>query len=366
MPVCVAPFVAAVQRKGQNAATYLLRDEFTTARADGSVNGTAAEPGPGTRAVATANGGTVAIAGDDLQLVGGATSYNDANFSLTPSFARAAGVLVLITDLEVSNVDAAYIGVDGDQSVQYDDSCWNMSGNRLRPQAIDTDGLSGGTHTVAIVLRATGAWYLRKNGADWDVLWVTGVGGDNPLYVGATQYAASPMDIGGIRVAQLGAPWNASDTGIATQVLAGARAPGDTFTHEGNCLIEFTVGTVPAALQIELRFRVQDATNYWQVTIDSAGNLDLDEVVAGVVTQRGTAADVITNGDRIVIVADGTTIKVYEANTLRIAYAAAANFATETDGELETEGTGGAVTEIISWPRTLSGAALAELEKYTT
>jgi len=38
--------VAAVQRKGQIAAiTYLLRDEFTTDRAAGAVNGTAAEPG---------------------------------------------------------------------------------------------------------------------------------------------------------------------------------------------------------------------------------------------------------------------------------------------------------------------------------
>jgi hypothetical protein len=73
---------------------------------------------------------------------------------------------------------------------------------------------------------------------------------------------------------------------------------------------------------------------------------------------------VVANSDRIVIVADGTTIRVFEANTQRITYAAAANFQTETDGELETEGTGGAVTDIVSWPRTLSGAALAELQRY--
>ena len=33
---------------------------------------------------------------------------------------------------------------------------------------------------------------------------------------------------------------------------------------------------------------------------------------------------------------------------------------------LETEGTAGAVTDIVSWPRVLSGAALAELERYTS
>lgn len=353
------------QHKGQNAAiTYLLRDEFTTDCAAGAVNGTAAEPGPGTRSAVQNNGGTVVLNGGDLQLTGGATSYNDANFSLTPSFARAAGVLVLFTAVEVGSTDAAIIGVDGDQGDQYSDNYFNMSGNRLRPNSIDTDALAEGLYTLAIVLRAAGAHYLRLNGTDWDVLYVINTGTDNPLYVGATQYAATTIDIGGIRVAQLGAPWNASDYGIATQRLAGARSAGDTFTHEANCLIEFTVATLPIADQIELRFRVQDATNYWQVTVDGAGNLDLDEVVAGVVTQRGTAAGVVANSDRIVIVADGTTIRVFEANTQRITYAAAANFQTETDGELETEGTGGAVTDIVSWPRTLSGAALAELQRY--
>jgi len=158
-------------------------------------------------------------------------------------------------------------------------------------------------------------------------------------------------------------PWN-NDYGIVTQRLSGARLAGDAFTHEANALIEFVVATVPSAGQIELRFRIQDATNYWQVTVDSAGNLDLDEVVAGVVTQRGTSAAVIVNGDRIVIQMHGTNVKIFEANTIRINYAAATNFQTKTDGELETE-SDGAVTDIISWPRTISGAAAATLDRYS-
>ena len=46
--------------------SYLLRDEFTSALAAGSVNGTAAEPGPGTRAVTDAN--------SKLSITGGALS----------------------------------------------------------------------------------------------------------------------------------------------------------------------------------------------------------------------------------------------------------------------------------------------------
>ena len=176
---------------------------------------------------------------------------------------------------------------------------------------------------------------------------------------------AVPAHSGGeysfIRLSLLGPPWD-TDYGIATDRLAGARTAGDTFEHEADCLIEAEIDTIPSSDQIELRFRIQDANNYWRVTIDSSGNIDLDEVVSGSPTQRGTSAGVISNSDRIVIIADDETIKVYEANNLRITYTSAANFKTATSGELETEGTGGAVSDIVSWPRALSGAALAALE----
>jgi hypothetical protein len=71
---------------------------------------------------------------------------------------------------------------------------------------------------------------------------------------------------------------------------------------------------------------------------------------------------VVTTGERIGWIAFGSTIAVYDATERRINYTSAANFQTETDGELETEGTGGAVTRIEVWPRTLSGAALAALD----
>ena len=99
--------------------------------------------------------------------------------------------------------------------------------------------------------------------------------------------------------------------------------------------------------------------------------MSLDEIVGGSPTVRGSSAGVVANGGRIVIIADDTTIKIYttvkkyEANNLQITYTSATNFKTETDGELDNLGTGGAVSDLISWPRTLSGAALTELEKYT-
>ena len=206
--------------------------------------------------------------------------------------------------------------------------------------------------------------YLIKGGAfaDWRLMLPTVGGSGLTIYPGI-----SCVDGDGwhdnVSLQQLGAPWDTA-YGIATQRLAGARSAGDTFTHEADCSIEFTVATLPTAGQVELFFRIQDATNYWQVTVDSTGALDLDEVVAGAATQRGTSAGAITAGERIVINAHSQTIDVFDPGARHIHYTTAANFLTETDGELNDEGTGGAVTDIVSWPYALSGAALAQLTRY--
>lgn len=369
----------AGRSKGQNAAIYLLRDEFTTDRAAGAVNGTAAEPGPGTRTVVD-SGGNMSIASGQIQVAATVGGGDPGLVYADIPVVRAAGV-ALIASIDHTNRRVA-VGFNtdttptatGEYNAVYSDYAGGppalYAGGAYVPGGSLGDTTVGKTYLVSLVLRSTGVYALIKSTEDalypeWTLLWVANEGNAATLYAfwGIRTVALDPMQF--VRVAQLTAPWNASDYGIATQRLAGARSAGDTFTHEANCLIEFTVATLPGAgTQIELRFRVQDATNYWQVTVDSTGALDLDEVVAGVVTQRGTAAGVIANGDRIVITAVGQTIKVYEANTLRITYATAANFVTETDGELETEGTGGAVTNIVSWPRVLSGATLAELQRY--
>ena len=370
------PIAATMARgsKGQNAAIYLLRDEFTTDRAAGAVNGTAAEPGPGNRTVNDVES-VITVATGKLTFANPATPVHSDEYVVYPAVARATG-LMAYSRFGYTAAGSAYpLGLcnavvpsgAGNGNFTADFYIANIIRVQNAVAGITEIGAvaSGTEYQLALVLRSIGTHFLIKGGAftAWTLLWSSVNDNTATLYPAISQYNGA-FTVDDLRVAQLGAPWVA-DYGIITQRLAGARSAGDTFAHEANTLIEFTATTVPAALQIELRFRIQDATNYWQVTVDSTGALDLDEVVAGVVTQRGTAAGMVANGDRIVIVADSTTIKVYEAGMLRITYALAANFATETDGELWTEGTGGAVTDIISWPRTLSGAALAELEKYT-
>jgi len=215
------------------------------------------------------------------------------------------------------------------------------------------------------IMRSVGSFVIVRGDtyADWTLMNVQNDNG-NDEYPGFANLT-SVGTIDSFRVADLPANdytiWN-DDFGIVTQRLSGARAPGDTFTHEANFLAEFTVTTLPSSGQIEFWFRIQDASNYWSVTVNSAGDIDLDEVVAGVPTQRGTAAGFIVAPERVLIAAEGTTIDVFDRTTRRIQYTSASNFQTETNGELDTEGTGGAVDDIVIWPRILSGTAKAALD----
>jgi hypothetical protein len=65
----------------------------------------------------------------------------------------------------------------------------------------------------------------------------------------------------------------------------------------------------------------------------------------------------------MVVIADGTTIRVYANNVLKITYTSATNFQTATQGRVYL-GTGGAVSDIVTYPRYLSGEALTVLNRY--
>lgn len=218
-----------------------------------------------------------------------------------------------------------------------------------------SSALSLGTaYEVAVVLRSTGAFLLQKVSGVWTLLWV------DPSTSTATMYPTTATGGNALaarlalpRVADLPAPWN-GDYGIATQRLAGARSAGDTGAHTANCLLDWTETTIPSAGTTDFRFRVQDASNYWQLTISSTGALTLNEVVAGTPTSRGSSAAAVANGNRVVVVADGSTIKVYVANTSKITYASASNFATATSFSLTALGTSGAISDIVAWPRTVT------------
>jgi len=360
-------------RLAGGGVVYLLRDDFSTAASAPLTSPRTAEPGPGTLTIADTPG-YQSIVGGALRMFsnGAVVSTNDTYIAAGP-YTRTAG-MALLGKINIVGADGRCIlGWSSGLATTVDKyGIYPKSGTTRRVVGVDafSEGqlfpaaVVGTYSAYAVILRATGAIFGVQDAGIWRLFWITNTDTTATLYARLHDVGIGALNLYAdyLRALQLPAPFD-TDYGLATQRLAGARSAGDTFTHEANCIIEWTQTTVPSALQTEVRFRIQDATNYWQVTVDSTGALDLDEVVAGTPTQRATAAGVIANGDRVVIIADGTTIRVYEANTLRITYASATNFATATAGELETEGTGGSVSEIIAWPRTLTGSAAAILDQ---
>ena len=91
------------------------------------------------------------------------------------------------------------------------------------------------------------------------------------------------------------------------------------------------------------------------------------EHVGGAPTTRGSAgAGTVSSGNRLVVITEDEEIKGYVENSLVWTYSSAANFKTEIDAELDSLGTGGAVSDVRIWPRQLAGEALSEIERHTS
>jgi len=200
------------------------------------------------------------------------------------------------------------------------------------------------------------------------LVWVYGISGSamasGIVNIESTSNAAD-ISYDFVSIVDLITPFNTL-YGIATERLSGVRTAGDTFAHTADGLIEFTVDTAPTGT-MTVNFREQDTSNTWQIAINAAGDLVLNEIVATVSTQRGSSSGVVANGERIVIQATGTSIAVFDGSATggnrRINYTSASNFQTETNGRYLADGAG-QVSEVISWPYDLSAydSQLSRLE----
>lgn len=158
-----------------------------------------------------------------------------------------------------------------------------------------------------------------------------------------------------------GVPWS-DQYALSTSRYAGSVSAGQTFTHPADCWIRWTQTTLPnAGQETHIRFRIQDASNYWFIKVTNAGVFSLNEVVAGVPTQRAT--DAVSAGQRIEIATDGTKIVGFTSGTYKWIYSSAANFQTATDGIVQQLGTGGSISNLEIWYRYLTGEAKASLDR---
>lgn len=217
--------------------------------------------------------------------------------------------------------------------------------------------------TFTFVLRSTGFFIFIGD----KLAYVSAVNNNTPLFPLVSQLSANRHTprIASARVAQLGGPF-ATDNGYATTALTGARSVNDTFAHVANShMIEFVATTLPSSGSITVDFRRADANNYWRLALDSAGALTLVEVVAGSPTTRATLNS-NANGDRLMCYMDGSGAQIMRsragAGVSAAAYTSVSTGTTQTAGIVSSLGTGGAISNLITWPMTLTGEALAWID----
>jgi len=183
---------------GSSGILYAVRDLFTTALAAGAVNGTASEPGPGTRVVTDTNS-KLSIASGALDFATGGAGAGDPG--LWYAAITTVKGNVVIADLTPANAaSSGAAGWDTAQAGAIQDGIQFIATNVLNVLAagvsLNVGAFTAATlYTVIVGQRAAGFWFWIKGGAEYPtfrLVWVSATGAPGALYpaVGATGIAS--------------------------------------------------------------------------------------------------------------------------------------------------------------------------------
>jgi hypothetical protein len=348
---------------GTAGYTYLFRDEFTTDVAAGSVDGTPAEPGPGTRALVS-DSNNVSISGDKL-LITNSTSrtarYRTGNLTRATGLAFfinggvssapvAAGIELGVTN--TSNTRIAYISPRaGPEYIAY-------NGDAVFVEIRDILGIAAADYAY-ITRSAGGAFFARVSG-DWTLLWLDSVATTTPMrfafWLWLTSGSTGVIEASYFRVRQLDAPFT-TDNGFATLDVT---SPSDAteYTGDANAIIDLTV-TAPGSLDGDANTRCgfyyradADLSPAWHAYVDGLGAFNLDSIDAGGTrTNRITAAAAIAGGAT-------RTIRVMCAGTKHNAYTLSSTTWTKRGSEITLSLNDAVITIEPSIPAGWTGADL--------
>jgi hypothetical protein len=164
---------------------YLLRDEFSDTLAAGSVNGTPAIPGPGTRAV-TDVANKISIGSGVLDFATG-EAVNDALW--LDAVTRLAGKLICYQITPADTDGIAGLGVDVNQSGGSTNRLIFAAGGVLQVISNSEAGYNLNSYTatsykVVVALRTTGMMWFIKGGAftNWTLIAAMYSGVTTPVY----------------------------------------------------------------------------------------------------------------------------------------------------------------------------------------
>jgi hypothetical protein len=362
---------------GAPTLAYLVSDEFTSDEAAPLTSPRTAEPGPGTMTIVD-TASRLSIGGDQLVQSGNHVAAGDPGI-WAEGITRAAGLAVIGKLTAGSNSLSMSFGFDSNQAGGQTVAIYFLGGGLIR--VLDTSGANNAgaytatTYDLAVVLRTTGAFYFIKGGAYtlWTLLFV-GVNQNFATAFGAWQAEAAVANGGSLldylRLRQLPAPFD-TDYGLAT-INDTTLTTGDTFVGnaDGSHDFFFTLPSSPTGGdKIELRYRRQDASNYWSAYSqrnvgNTAWDFLLDEVVAGTPTNKTTVTGVGTP-DAIRVVSSGSVHTVWTKATTtwtqRGTAVTDATHAAQTGLEIVAVA-GTTLTRVNDWPVT-SAAYTAELDR---
>lgn len=348
------------QSRGDGGITYLLNDEFTTDRAAGAVNGTAAEPGPGTRNITDLDN-RISITGGVLNIAanaGGTSGFGRTGIWYTPAITRLPGLVIAQT----VQYTAGMIAIGGltttasASNVGYNNLGYGFASTPLFSARKTTDGSSPTVMTPATstayriytVLRATGRFLFVKSAGVTKLLWFDAWDGTATLYAGFTDWGRTDaVTIDDVLISQSqvysvlalasdsfnrangvlgstdgvghaeansgsGKAWTAQTGtwGVATNkaacsVLTGS---GIATVDAGAADVVLAVDVTRSAGNVGFVLRYASATNYIYGYYDGT-NVTLRKVVNGSDSQ--VLAPTAITGSKFLVTADGTKFRLF-------------------------------------------------------
>lgn len=367
--------------------SYLLRDDFTDTVAAGSVDGTAATPGPGTRLV-TDPSNHISVASGNMEWNGSDGLTTEHVNYLVGS--RTAGLTTIFSHLVYPN--GAFINGIGtsnsasaNQAYAYSSILGRIVGRGVGPEVILTpDNYITGAHTIALAMRDSGWQTFANNGGGWDLLWVGDTGVSPTLY--SVQYAtstnakvgfarsvnagflATPLasdgafgattdgqghaETSGIGAGGSGLAWTDNKgtwSGGSATALSGGEAIRTVDVSNADVFVDLDITHTAGNASIMLRYTDDD--NYLRCGTDGM-NAVLAEKVSGTENTLSTTAITYGAADTMRIRLEGQAARIYYDNAFVSATSSIDASLTGTKVGLYTTDTGNSFDNLVAYAST--------------